>query len=98
MYILELLDRAGSIITILAFILLWYQISRLKKITPKEEEWARSVKTLSKQFDDFGTDIKKGKFGDGKQVKEIGAVIDNLNQSVEALWQSMKKALKLTGK
>jgi uncharacterized protein YoxC len=96
--ILNFLDTIAPVITIVAFALLWYQIRSLKKIAPKEEEWARNVQTMSKQFAELEENISKGKFGDTQNVKEIGTVIGNLNQSVESLWQTMKKTLKLTEK
>lgn len=95
---LTILDRISPFITIIAFILLYHQIHTLKKITPKEEEWARNVQTLSKQFAELEENIGKGKFGDSQSVKEIGTVIGGLNKSIEGLWQTMKKALKLTEK
>ena len=96
--ILNFLDTIAPIITIAAFVLLWYQIRGLKKIAPKEEEWARNVQTMSKQFAELEENISKGKFGDSQSIKEIGTVIGNINKSVESLWQTMKKALKLNEK
>lgn len=95
---LAFLDTASPFITILAFVLLYHQIRSLKKITPKEEEWARNVQTLSQQFGELEENINKGKFGTSKNVKELGAVIGNLNKSIENLWQTMKKSLNLTEK
>ena len=95
---LTFLESASPFITILAFAMLYYQIRTLKKITPKEEEWARNVQTLAQQFNELEENISKGKFGTSKKVKELGVVIGNLNKSVENLWQTMKKSLKLTEK
>lgn len=55
--ILNFLNTLAPITTILAFVLLWYQIRKLSKITPKEEEWAINVQTLSKQFADLEEEI-----------------------------------------
>lgn len=97
-FILSFLEAASPFITILAFVMLYYQIRSLKRITPKEEEWARSVQTLSQQFAELEENISKSKFGTSKNIKELGAVIGNLNKSLENLWQTMKKALNLTEK
>ena len=58
----------------------------------------RNVQTMSKQFAELKENISKGKFSDNQSIKEIGSVIGNLNKSVESLWQTMKKALKLNEK
>ena len=79
--VLNFLNTIAPIITIAAFVLLWYQIRSLKKIAPKEEEWAKNVQTLSKQFAELEENIGKGKFGDTQNVKQA-----SLKKSTARRW------------
>lgn len=94
--VLSILTVLNAIYVVVSLIIIFKTWPRKFKILQKETEWATQVRTLANQFTAIEHDVKNGKYGhQAPMMIRIAEDIQRTNGMTHALWDRMKKELKI---